>query len=640
MYLGKPFHSELDQLADTYDWAVSLPIDIAVSKLHKYRGVPLVCIGSGGSLTTAHFAAALHQTFAGRVSHAVTPLEATSLPIDWKSAGALLFTAGGGNPDALGCFRRLANQDVASLGVVCCRAGGAIPSEANRYPTVDQILIEPPSGKDGFLATNTLLATAVVLTRVFAAAVRRDPGLPGSLDDLLDGGSAEHHREAVRRACRPVCERNTLVVLHGPTTRPAAVDLESKFVEAALGDIQTADYRNFAHGRHHWLAKRGGTTGVLAVISDADRDLADRTLALLPKSTPVARISVPGSGPAAALAALVGGFYVTAAAGERRGIDPGDPGVPAFGRRLYHLNPYGSIRAAAKGSIETVAIERKTGARTADLAAGALSYWSEAYAAFVKRLQSARFGAVVFDYDGTLCDSVDRVAGLRPEVAERLTGLLDAGVRVGVATGRGKSVGDALRAKLPQRLWDQLTVGYYNGASIAPLSDSTHPDVTSPPHESLSGLYETLRSTPPVGGAADLTLRPLQLTLEIHDAAFVPLVWRLVLSACLKEGRVGAVLSTRSIDVLAPGVTKMAVVERLAAGLDGGTSVLCVGDRGEWPGNDFELLRRPLSLSVDEPSPAADAGWNLVPPGVRGAAAAAHYLDGMRPAGGGFRIRL
>ena len=27
---------------------------------------------------------------------------------------------------------------------------------------------------------------------------------------------------------------------------------------------------------------------------------------------------------------------------------------------------------------------------------------------------------------------------------------------------------------------------------------------------------------------------------------------------------------------------------------------LCIGDRGQWPGNDFELLSTPFSLSVDE----------------------------------------
>ena len=64
-------------------------------------------------------------------------------------------------------------------------------------------------------------------------------------------------------ATAPIWTRPTTLVLHGPSTRIGAVDLESKFTEAALGHLQLADYRNFAHGRHNWLAKRGETSSVL-----------------------------------------------------------------------------------------------------------------------------------------------------------------------------------------------------------------------------------------------------------------------------------------------------------------------------------------------------------------------------------------
>jgi hypothetical protein len=74
-----------------------------------------------------------------------------------------------------------------------------------------------------------------------------------------------------------------------------AVDLESKFTEAALGNLQAADYRNFAHGRHHWLAKRGHESAVLALISEADRELAERTLNLIPREVPQARMYIDGA---------------------------------------------------------------------------------------------------------------------------------------------------------------------------------------------------------------------------------------------------------------------------------------------------------------------------------------------------------
>ena len=54
----------------------------------------------------------------------------------------------------------------------------------------------------------------------------------------------------------------TTCVLYSSSLRPAAVDIESRFVEAALGKVQATDLRNFGHGRHHWFAKRPDQTGI------------------------------------------------------------------------------------------------------------------------------------------------------------------------------------------------------------------------------------------------------------------------------------------------------------------------------------------------------------------------------------------
>ena len=57
----------------------------------------------------------------------------------------------------------------------------------------------------------------------------------------------------------------------------AAFDLESKLVEAGLVSVLLADYRNFAHGRHHWLAKNPDSA-VVALASKEETLLAERTL--------------------------------------------------------------------------------------------------------------------------------------------------------------------------------------------------------------------------------------------------------------------------------------------------------------------------------------------------------------------------
>jgi len=103
-------------------------------------------------------------------------------------------------------------------------------------------------------------------------------------------------------------------------------------------------------------------------------------------------------------------------------------------------------------------------------------------------------------------------------------------------------------------------------------------------------------------------------------------LWALVAGVLAKAG-LGALTvlrSSHSVDVLAEGVSKLRVVE--AAGKLGGGDVLCIGDRGRWPGNDHELLATPYGLSVDEVSRDLETGWNLAPPGMRGADALAYYL--------------
>ncbi len=103
---------------------------------------------------------------------------------------------------------------------------------------------------------------------------------------------------------------------------------------------------------------------------------------------------------------------------------------------------------------------------------------------------------------------------------------------------------------------------------------------------------------------------------------------------------VTALRSGHSIDVLAPGVSKRALVDRMRGILGPEAGILCVGDRGRWPGNDFSLLSEPLSLSVDEVSLDKTTCWNLAGPGRKCVEATMFYLHAMRPVTGAFTINL
>jgi len=491
-----------------------------------------------------------------------------------------------------------------------------------------------------------------MLCRAWATALSINMDLPKDVGSLVHpNSSAEEFFADLADICSPLWRQETISVLYGPSAHSAAVDLESKFTEAALGAVQIADYRNFAHGRHHWLAKHGQTTGVLAFVTEDDREIANKTLRLIPPGTPVARVDIPHAGSRAGLASLVTVLHLVGYAGRARGIDPGRPGVPTFGSKIYRLNTFNSLPVTEKSlsAIETAAIERKTETAVNVLSGrGELDFWKKAYVTFTDRLRSDSYGAVVFDYDGTLCDGRDRYKGLNDGVAQHLVRLLNSGAIIGIATGRGKSAREAFRAKIPEFLWSRMLMGYYNGSDNGLLSDDSHPDSTDGSCDELRQVVEALESDVTLARLSnhisEQTCRWCQITVQMKAFAPVALILDAVRQAVhrLNIPGVEVLCSTHSIDVIAPGVSKQTIVDQVREMVydSKSSAVLCIGDRGQWPGNDFVLLTGPHSLSVDAVSPDPETCWNLAPPGHRGVQAALDYLSSLQPNEGALKFAV
>jgi hypothetical protein len=636
--VGKPYRSEVAALPATYLWAHSFPVAQLAEGVQAVGQSPLICVGSGGSLTTAHLAALLHTESTGQLAKPMTPLEVACSDMGLRELAILLVSAGGSNPDIIGAFKRIVIREPKHMVILCARAGSPLTRLATRYPWVRVFAFDVPGGKDGFLATNSLLASAVLLKRAYDANLASADPLPPNLAGLLPFDQGDEDVEQLQARCRPLWERGTLSVLYGPALQPVAVDLESRFTEAALGHIQMADYRNFAHGRHHWLARHERQTAILSLESEEDEALAKRTLALLPPSVPSVRFAAPGKGTRACLSGLVFSLRLAGAAGRARGIDPGAPRVAPFGRQIYHLQTFTSPRKSSPSFREQLAIERKTGASLPQLAArGELDFWRDAYRAFTRNLREAAFDGLVLDYDGTLCDEHEKMGGLRAEVAEHLIRLLSAGLRIGIATGRGESVRDALREAIPLSLWSLVLVGYRNGAEVAPLTDDSFPSQSGDVGKELESILRRMAEDRLLSRLIswDRT-RPRWKQISVHPrhGVHVQTVWQRLCEIACDVGHPGVKVlqSSHSIDVIAPGVSKRTLVEKLAGSRGaaaGSNQPLCVGDRGRWPGNDYEFLQTPHSLSVDEVSAAPDSCWLLSSPGARGVKATLEYLAGL-----------
>jgi len=630
--MARPYQEEMAMLAATFAWVAATDLTPLCQAIRVAGLSPLRAIGSGGSLTGAHALANLHQRYTGHIATVATPLEAVEEPVGPTFATWLL-SAGGGNVDVMAAAKTLILREPRQLGVLCGRESSPLVQLCREHPFVDLLVYPPPAGKDGFLATNSLLCFAALLTRAYSAVF----GSAADWEDVVDclepllPDSAATLREW-EMATAPLWSRSTTLVLYGPSTTIGAIDLESKFTEAALGHIQIADYRNFAHGRHHWLAKRSETSAVLALVTDADHAIGDRTLDLIPTGIPKARVEIAGGASASALASLVAALRITQWAGTHRGIDPGQPGVPEFGRKLYRLHLPRPRRVATMPSVsprDAAAIARKAGAVPASLAASdQLDRWLDALATFRTRLRDVRFAGIVLDYDGTVVDTRHRFAPPSPLMAAELARLAETGAFLGVASGRGASIRRDLQSCIPRALWPRVIVGYYNGAEVASLDRDDSPDGTQDTCPELQPLKDALSRQPELAGCARQENRRFQISLMAGRTISPTRLWEIAQQVVLLAGagNVGVMRSGHSVDIVAARASKLRVISRFHE-LLGSEQILAIGDRGRWPGNDYQLLSVPYALGVDEVSVDPATCWHLGAPGQRGPTVTLEYLS-------------
>ena len=355
------YEIELTDLSAVYEAALRSDVSPLCAVVESWFSTPMIMVGSGGSLSTASYAADLHERSSNQLARTATPLEIVSALI--PRAGVACFSASGRNRDIVSAYRAAARQEIDPLSALVLSNGSPLHDLASRFQYSNLIALPHPMFKDGFLAVASLVASALLLLRAYRAALgKSEDALPDSLTSLIDSSTSFGGLNEISQAGDSVTDRPFISVLYSQPLTAAAVDLESRFVEAALGALHIADLRNFGHGRHVWLAKKAPETGVLALISDEQSALGEKTLALLPKQTAVLAVNFTGPHDVQALAGLVVGLHVAESAGRRAAIDPGKPGVPAFGRELYRLTPV--TNSSDQRTLNRSAAIRRKGGRT------------------------------------------------------------------------------------------------------------------------------------------------------------------------------------------------------------------------------------------------------------------------------------
>jgi len=256
--------------------------------------------------------------------------------------------------------------------------------------------------------------------------------------------------------------------------------------------------------------------------------------------------------------------------------------------------------------------------------------WPAAFDTFRDGLALEDIQAVVLDYDGTIIPPDDPETLPAAETIADIVRLLENGLTVAIATGRGPSLGDALRPLLPQSCWDDIIVGYYNGSYLKPLSVDISREPPAKTAE-IQALVERLSRTPDLFKNFRPVDHGVQLTFERGDLVDPEAFRReFILSSFGVASPLKILCSGAWFDFVHIGASKKRVFDTVASRLPSGAGILCVGDNGNRAGNDHDLLGHPLGLSVGNVCDRPSAGWSLYGETCTGPAALHNILGSLQ----------
>lgn len=643
--MRKPYEKELSNLNKTYQWALQQEVDNLKSYIDNFKDFPLLIVGYGESLAAANVITLLHQN-KGIVSKAITPLEIYSSKRIIKNSNVLFLSASGQNHDILTSFDLVATSEPKNLLAICMQSNSPLANLSKKYRYVNLIGYDMPTGKDGFITTNSIMGLIIILIRAYRELGSNYEDLPRSL------AFSKYDKNKLTKSVNPLLSKSTWVVLHGGWGLPAAMDFKSKLVESGLMNMQLIDYRNFIHGKLHWIAKSSHETGVLSLINPDEAEIAKETLALIPAEVSKCQIISKNKGPIGGVELFYQAQQIVNIIAKSNNIDPERTSVTSFGKRMYNIN-YSLNKSVHKSLFlkginqrEIIAIIRKCGiSDITELNISTRKWWQNAYRKFIRKIRDATFSAIVFDYDGTLCDLKERFVGPPKEIQQEILRLLKGGILVGIATGRGDPVRIDLQRFIPKRYWNHVLIGYYNGSEIGLLNDMRCLKEDNNLDKSLQSIKFSIVNHFYLNQMAKFEFRKNYIFVKPHNLSDWNKITSILQDIINKSNKqnIKILESVHSMDIIGPDVSKLKLVAALENILNKNGNIghiLCIGDNGKWRGNDYGLLSQPYSLSVDSISLDENTCWNLSKKGHRGVQATLDYLSSIYIATEGCKIKF
>lgn len=598
------------------------------------RGRIAIAIGFGESVVAAEFFARCRTTLGLGPTFVMTPMQFVLSMEDW-AVEVWLFSAGADDPDVAAAFRCAVSSRAEAIRLVTARSDGAAAIAAAVHPQSELFVLPVADPENDFLATHAMTAMVAGLLIASDGTTERPQGpdllktfqsrARSALDDEIDG---------VVGGFRP---GDTVIVIHDPQVNAVGVLLETCLWETGIAPVQRTDLHNFARGCRLWAARHPDSMFALALTTPESEAVWRPIDAAIPGHVRRGGLGLGHGGRLANAVGVLRGLAVIARLGERVDIDPGRPRRSALAGAI---RDDAALLDLADGL--TPAVRHKAAARQLhdppDESGVSLCALGRDR---LRDLGQASFAGLVLDYDGTVVPNEPAEARFGPpskDVMDELVRLVDGGVRVGFATGRGGSAGDRLREALPDRIHRHILVGYFNGAHVRTLDvdirhDRPEADAGVAAVAAWIGRSGLLRND-------DFLVSEVQVTINHSDVRDVA-AFAARLSSCpeIAAGKARVLRSHHSFDIVPGGATKLVVVRALA-GECGTGLVLAVGDSGSPLGNDRELLSRPHSVSVGSVCGSHLGSWTLFGSRLSGPDALLRMLRAARVGDDGLRIDL
>ncbi len=632
------FSTKLDDTRRTIELVLAqdaVPLSVALS---SGLATSVIAVGSGGSAIPAKYLSLCRGTLGAAPTLVQTPMEFVLADGSLVETDVFLFSASGNNPDILAAQQAAIARGARSLHVVTNNGVGELAKACANLTRANVHVLATADVKDGFLATHSLVGaiTAILIASDVAATGVPKATLAQDLLGAADSVFAADSRRAMAECFASLRRTDTILLLEDPRLSTVGLLIETSVWETALCGIQRTDHRNFAHGRHVWLQHRPNEAMIVSLVGPESIGIWKAIDKSMPANVRRFCLDVKSCGRLENAVGVLRALTIVEALGKATGIDPAKPGVGPFANDMYDSPRLLDVTMALPSAVR----HKRAAMAKADLPdAGSLAL-IENFEAIKARLRDATFRGLILDYDGTVVTVAGRYHPPAKPVIDEIERLLNEGMRIAIATGRGGSAGEKLRDVLSSKFHSGIFIGYYNGGDIRTLDV----DISLAPLSKAAAIIEVKKwldeSTDLFVSDAKMRMSPVQITIELASIRDVTTFQRRFASRFGTTPEVRMVRSGHSIDLCLSSACKTNVFRELASGAGiSADSILCIGDRGDVLGNDYALLGMPFGLSVDQVCCRIQAGWALHGAAITGPDALLQILKALHPhPAGGFKM--